>query len=268
MDYLTLNNKVKIPQLGFGTWKLKPLGEAKKATKYALEVGYRHIDTAHIYLNEHSVGKAIAESGIARKDIFITTKLWNWDQKHAHRAFDESLKKLGVEYIDLYLMHYPVTETRLQAWKDMEEIYKSGRAKAIGVSNFAIRHLEQLLKNSQVVPAINQVELHPFLYQKELMGYCKSKDIAVEAYSPLVHGERMDNPVISEIANKHKKTNAQVLLRWNLQHGNIVIPKSKTPGRIKENFEVFDFELAKEEMLKLNGLNEGLIVFWDTEKTP
>ena len=265
---VNLNNKVKIPSLGFGTWKLKPPVEARNAVEVALKTGYRHIDTARIYLNEGSVGKAIKDSGIARKDLFITTKLWNASHKHAEKAFENSLKRLGVDYVDLYLIHFPVSGTRLEAWKTLESIYKSGRARAIGVSNFTIRHLEELLSVSAVVPAVNQVEFHPFLYQKDLLDFCKLHRIILEAYSPLVHGERMENAVITQVAKHHKKTNAQVLIKWSLQHGNVVIPKSKTPSRIKENFEVFDFKLSASEMTRLNGLNEGLRTCWDPTNVP
>ena len=268
MQTVTLNNGIKIPQLGFGTWKLKPTIEAKRAVSTALEVGYRHIDTARIYLNEGSVGKAIATSKIDRTKIFLTTKLWNTDQKDPKQAFEKSLERLNMDYVDLYLMHYPVTETRLKAWKEMEKIYESGRARSIGVSNFTIKHLKELMKSCNVVPAVNQVEFHPFLFQKELMDFCHKNNIALDAYSPLVHGKKMFVPTITEIAQSHLKTDAQVMLRWNVQHGNIVIPKSKTPSRIQENFNIFDFKLTDEEMATIDGLNENLRTCWDPTDMP
>lgn len=264
---IKLNNGVSIPQLGFGTWQLH-WPNSYQAVAEAIKIGYRHIDTAHIYLNEKSVGKAIASSGIPRKDIFVVTKLWNGDQDHVVKAFDESLNKLGLDYIDLYLIHYPVTATRLAAWHDMEKLLESGRVKAIGVSNFTIKHLEELISNSHVVPAVNQVEFHPYLYQKDLLEFCNDKGIALEAYSPLAHGERIENSVIEDIAKNHNKSNAQVLIRWSLQHGNIVIPKSKNKDRIKENFDVFDFKLNPKEMSAINALNENLRTCWDPTNTP
>ncbi|MEI7838851.1 MAG: aldo/keto reductase [bacterium] len=267
MEYKELNSKNNIPALGFGTWQLKPIKEAYNSVASALEKGYRHIDTAHIYFNEGSVGKAIQDSKIKREDIFITTKLWNWDHKKVEEAYQKSLKKLKVGYIDLYLIHFPVSKTRIDAWKAMETIYKEKRVKSIGVSNFTIKHLEELMSKTDIVPAVNQVEFHPFLYQKDLLDFCNKHGIALEAYSPLSHGKRLDDHTLQDIASAHKKTVAQVMIRWSLQHGNIVIPKSRNPGRIKQNFEVFDFELSEIEMTSINSLNENYRTCWDPTDT-
>jgi len=260
-----LNNGVQMPVVGLGVWKIKPSFVAKRVVKDALRVGYRHIDTARIYLNEKGVGKAIRESGVPREEIFLTTKLWNADQGYdnALKAFDKSLVRLGLDYVDLYLMHWPVTGKRLDSWRAIEEIYKSGKAKAIGVSNFTIRHLKELLANCKIVPAVNQVEFHPFLFQRDLMDYCNKRGIALEAYSPLAHGKFMNHPTISELARKYKKSNAQVMLRWNVQHGNIVIPKSTSVERLKENLDLFDFEINNDDMQSINDLNQNLRTCWD-----
>jgi methylglyoxal/glyoxal reductase len=268
MDYKLLNSKNKIPTLGFGTWQLKPIKEAYNATLAALDIGYKHIDTAHIYFNEGSVGNAIADSKLKREDIFIATKLWNWDHHKVEQAYEKSLKKLKVDYVDLYLMHFPVSRTRIDAWKAMETIYKEKRVKSIGVSNFTIRHLEELMSKTEIIPAVNQVEFHPFLYQKDLLEFCNKHGIALEAYSPLSHGKRLDDHTLSDIANAHKKTVPQIMIKWSLQHGNIVIPKSRNPERIKQNFEVFDFELSEIEMNTINNLNENYRTCWDPTNTP
>jgi diketogulonate reductase-like aldo/keto reductase len=269
---IKLNTGAKMPQLGFGTWKMSSDSEAKKSVLAALQTGYRLIDTAKIYGNENGVGEAIAESGVPRAEIFVTTKLWNDDQGHdsAFAAFDESLQKLGLDYLDLYLIHWPATDRRQESWKALEEIYKSGRARAIGVSNYTIRHLDELLENSEVVPAVNQVEFHPFIYrnQKELLEYAKSKDIVIEAYSPLARAKDMSNPVLNAVAQRHAKTPAQIMLRWAIQHGTVPLPKSSNPDRIKENFKVFDFELADEEMKTINELSSGKRVTWDPTDLP
>lgn len=264
----TLNNGVKMPVIGLGVWKVKPSFIAERVVKDAISAGYRHIDTARIYLNEKGVGKAIKNSPVPREQLFITTKLWNDDQGYesALRAFDDSLKRLGLDYVDLYLLHWPVTGKRLDSWRALEEIYAGGRAKAIGVSNFTIAHLDELIKSSKVVPAVNQVEFHPFLFQKDLMDFCNKHGIALEAYSPLAHGERMDQPVISALAAKYKKTNAQVMLRWSVQRGNIVIPKTTHKERMTENLDIFDFEINDKDMKSLDGLNENYRTCWNPEE--
>jgi diketogulonate reductase-like aldo/keto reductase len=263
---VTLNNGTKIPVLGLGTWKSTGK-ECENAVLYALNVGYRHIDTAAAYDNEISVGNAIKKSAIPRKDIFITTKLWNDDHGNVEKAFNESLKKLQVDYVDLYLMHFPVPE-RNDSWKVMEKIYREGKAKAIGVSNFTIRHLKQLLENADVIPAVNQVEFHPYLYQKELLDFCNKNKIKVEAYSPLTHGHKIEDPKLGEIAAEYNKTPAQILIRWGLQHNLIVLPKSLSKERIIENSSVFDFNIIEKDMKKLDSFNEGLRTCWDPTNAP
>ncbi len=261
----TLNNGIKIPILGLGTWDLNG-DTAVKAVKWAVEAGYRLIDTAQMYGNESAIGKAIKEVNIDREDLFITSKVWesNFGPKSTIRAFERSLEKLGLSYLDLYLIHWP-QNNRMEAWKTLEKIYEEGKVRAIGVSNYTIRHLEELFEKSNLVPAVNQVEFSPFLYQKELLSYCKKKDIRVEAYSPLTRTRKFDNPILKEISTHHDKTPAQVLIRWGLQHGIVEIPKSSSKIHIIENSEVFDFELDDVEMAKLNDLDEGFRVTYDPE---
>jgi len=253
----TLHNGVKIPQLGFGVFKVENGSQTVQSVKKALEVGYRSIDTAAIYQNEEGVGQAIRESGIPREDIFVTSKVWNTDQGYESTlaAFDASLKRLGLDYLDLYLIHWPGKDKYVDTWRALETLYKEGKVRAIGVSNFHIHHLENLLKSSEVKPVINQIELHPRLTQVEIREFCQKHDIQVEAWSPLGRGVLLDNPTIGEIAKKHGKTSAQVIIRWHLQHGIVVIPKSVTPARIEENAQVFDFELSVEEMKEIDGLH-------------
>jgi diketogulonate reductase-like aldo/keto reductase len=269
---IKLNTGAKMSQLGFGTWKLSNGREARNAVVEAIKIGYRLIDTAHIYGNEKSVGQAIAESEVPREELFITTKLWNGDQGYdkALKAFDESLEKLGLEYLDLYLIHWPATDKRAESWKALQEIYKSGRAKAIGVSNYTVNHLEELLAESDVVPAVNQVEFHPFLYaqQKELLEFCHKKGIVFEAYSPLARTHGMDNTILHAVAERHAKTPAQVMLRWAIQHNTVPIPKSSNPERIRENFKIFNFELSDEEMKTIDRLSTGEHMTWDPTDLP
>lgn len=241
-----LNDGNHIPQLGYGVWQVGN-DEAVTAVSEALKVGYRHIDTAAIYGNEEGTGKALNESGIARSDIYLTTKLWNKEQGYEStlKAFDESLRKLGTDYVDLYLIHWPLPSKDLfmDTWRAFIKIKEEGRAKSIGVSNFQTADLERILKESDVVPVINQIELHPQFQQDELRLFHSKHDIATEAWSPLGQGTILENPTLKTIAEKHGKSVAQVILRWHIETGNIVIPKSVTPARIKENFEVFDFSL-------------------------
>lgn len=259
---ITLNNGVAIPQVGLGVWQAEEGAEVEAAVSSALETGYRLIDTAAIYGNEAGVGRAIKASGLPREEVFITTKLWNAHHAHddALRAFDESLAKLGCDTIDLYLIHWPLPMDGLftQAWKAMEKLLASGRARAIGVSNFKPRHLDTLLNEAGIVPAVNQIELHPMLQQKETRDYCSARGIEVESYSPLMRaGEALENPVIAGLARRHNKTPAQVILRWHIQSGLIVIPKSVRAERIAENFALFDFELSADEVSQIDALDAG-----------
>lgn len=267
-----LNNSVSMPGIGFGTWQLAQGDEAESAVACALRVGYRLIDTAKIYGNEESVGRAIAGSGVPREEIFVTTKLWNSDQgfDSALKAFDESLARLGLDYIDLYLIHWPATDKRLDSWRALSEIYKQGRAKAIGVSNFTVRHLEELLDSSDVVPALNQIEFHPFIYkeQAELLDFCREHGILVEAYSPLAHAHGIDNRLFLDLAEKYHRSPAQIMLRWAIEKGTVPIPKSGHPGRIEENFEVFDFELDPGDVELIDKIKHGARTTWDPTDMP
>jgi diketogulonate reductase-like aldo/keto reductase len=265
-----LNNKVRMPVLGLGVYQTPPGKTTQNAVKSAIRVGYRHIDTARIYGNEADVGQAVSHSGVPREELFLTTKLWNSDQGYDStlRACEASLKRLGLNYLDLYLIHFPVPELRRESWKAMEKLQQNGKVRAIGVSNFTINHLEELLEGHGVIPAVNQVEFHPFLYQKELLDYCQSKKVQVEAYSPLARGERFKHPRILSLAKKYSKTPAQLMIRWSLQHGLVVIPKSVREERIRENSQVFDFEISSEAMKSLDSLDEDLRLNWDPTNVP
>ncbi|MFD7296306.1 aldo/keto reductase [Streptomyces sp. NPDC059897] len=258
---VTLNNGVKIPQLGFGVFQV-PDDETTAAVTAALEAGYRSIDTAAIYGNETGVGRALAASGIAREDLFITTKLWNADQGYdaTLAAFDASLEKLGLDYVDLYLIHWPTPERDLyrETWKAIEKLVADGRIRAAGVSNFQPAHLQRLVDGSDLVPAVNQVELHPGLQQSELRAVHADLGIATEAWSPLAQGAVLGDEAITTIAARHGKSPAQVVLRWHLQLGNVVIPKSVTPARIRENLDVFDFTLTDDELASIATLDRDL----------
>ncbi len=267
---LTLNNGVKIPVLGLGTY-LSSEGEGtKRAILEALAAGYRHFDTATLYRNERTIGAAIRESGVDREDIFITTKLWNDDHGYdsTFAAFDASLGRLGLDYVDLYLIHFPVQKLRLESWRALENLLDKGKCRAIGVSNYMQWHLEELLDNSTVTPAVNQVEFHPFLYQKDLLDFCHSRNIQLEAYSPLTKGRRLSDQRLIAMGENYQKTVAQILIRWSLQHNLVVIPKSSNPERIRENAEVFDFSISKEDMKSLNRLHENFRSSWDPSRTP
>jgi methylglyoxal/glyoxal reductase len=258
-DTVKLANGVEMPRLGLGVWKAKDGEEVQNAVKAAIQTGYRLIDTAAVYKNEEGVGKAIKESGVSREDLFITTKVWNDDQGYEStlQAFEESRKKLGLEYIDLYLIHWPVKGKYKETWKALEKLYEDGLVKAIGVSNFQVHHLKDLLADAKVKPVVNQVEFHPYLTQKELLAYCNEENIQLEAWSPLMQGEVVRVDVIKELAEKYGKTPAQIVLRWDLQHGVVTIPKSVKEHRIRENADVFDFELSQEDMDKLDALNKN-----------
>ncbi|NGN62834.1 aldo/keto reductase [Streptomyces sp. A7024] len=255
---ITLNNGVKIPQLGFGTYQI-PAEDVREATLAALQTGYRHIDTAEMYGNEKEVGQAVQESGLDRADVFVTSKLHN--AAHAYddalRAFDGTMADLGLDYLDLFLVHWPLPGVGdfVETWKAMEEIYRSGRVKSIGVSNFQPHHLRRLLDNSVVVPAVNQIEVHPYLTQETVRAFNAEHGIATEAWSPIARGKVLSDPAITRIAERTGKTPAQVTLRWHLQRGDIVFPKSATPHRIQENADLFDFDLTESDIGEISALN-------------
>jgi 2,5-diketo-D-gluconate reductase A len=256
---LSLNSGATIPQVGFGVFKVDP-AESESIVSDALELGYRHIDTAAIYGNEEGVGRAIAASGIPREDLYITTKLWNSDQgtKPAHDAIDLSLEKLGLESVDLYLIHWPTPRRDLyrESWKALQQIQADGKATSIGVSNFLVEHLENILADGGTVPAVNQIELHPALQQREVVDFSRSHGIQIEAWGPLGQGKYplFDDPSVAAAAAAHGKTPAQVVLRWHLQNGNIVFPKSNSRARIAENLDLFDFELTDAEIAAISAL--------------
>ncbi|CAL2069840.1 MULTISPECIES: aldo/keto reductase [Streptomyces] len=257
---IILNNGVEMPQVGFGVWQV-PDDEAERAVGTALEAGYRSIDTAAAYGNEEGTGRAIAASGLPREEIFVTTKLWNSDQGYdaTLRAFDTSLGKLGLDHLDLYLIHWPLParDMYVDTYKALEKLYADGRVRAIGVSNFLPEHLRRLAEETSVIPAVNQIELHPHLQQHAAREYHAEQGIRTEAWSPLGQGKGLlEVPAIVAIAQKHNRTPAQVVLRWHVQQGTIVIPKSVTPSRIKENIEVFDFSLDAEDLAAIGALNE------------
>ena len=257
---VTLNNGVQIPQLGFGTYKLPP-AETKDLVLTAFDAGYRHVDTAQMYRNEREVGEAVAASGLPRADLFITTKLNNAFHAHddALAAFDRSLEDLALDYVDLFLIHWPLPAVGLytEAWGALEEIYASGRARAIGVSNFQPAHLERVLQTGTVVPAVNQVEVHPYLRQDEVRVYDTVHGIVTEAWSPLGRGTVLKDPVIAVVASRRGVTPAQVVLRWHVQRGDVVFPKSATPARIAENIDVFGFALDDDDMAAIDALHRG-----------
>ena len=265
-----LNNGVKIPRLGLGVYQSPPGRITQRVVKYALKIGYRHIDTAMVYGNETDVGAALRESGLTRGEVFITTKLWNSNQvgyDSTLQACEGSLRRLGLTYIDLYLIHWPAQgiSNSIEIWRAMVHLLREGKSRAIGVSNYTIDDLKEILQDSDFVPAVNQVEFHPFLYQKDLLSFCEKNSIQLEAYSPLTRGKRLNHPTVLAVAKKYgNKTPAQVMIRWSLQHNLVVIPKSVHENRILENSQVFDFELRAEDMKLLESLNENLqTVFLD-----
>lgn len=255
---ITLNNGVQIPQLGFGTALIsEDEGKTVDVILQAIEAGYRHLDTATVYYNEAAVGKAVKQSGIPREEFFITTKLWNEDirQGRMAEAFEESLEKLQMDYVDLYMVHWPIHNKYVKSWKTLEKIYADQRARAIGVSNFSIRQLEDLRMTSEIVPAVNQCEFHPRFMRNELREYCRKHGIAFEAFKPLGQGAYVNDPVLQRIAEKNGKSFAQALIRWHLQHGIIAIPKSAHEKYIRANMDVFDFELDSQEMAEIDAMN-------------
>jgi methylglyoxal/glyoxal reductase len=257
-DTTTLHNGVKMPWFGLGVFKVQEGSEVVESVKAALRNGYKSIDTAAVYKNEEGVGQAIKEAGIPREELFITTKVWNADQGYETtlQAFEASMDKLGLDYLDLYLIHWPVAGKYKETWKALEKLYKDGRVRAIGVSNFHVHHLKDLMADAEIKPMVNQVEYHPHLAQTELLQFCKAEGIQMEAWSPLKQGELLSEPTIVEIAEKHEKSPAQVILRWDLQNEVVTIPKSIKEHRIIQNADIFDFELTAEDMDRLNSLNK------------
>ncbi|GGD90856.1 aldo/keto reductase [Paenibacillus nasutitermitis] len=259
----TLHNGIQMPWFGLGVFKVEEGAELVNAVRTAIVNGYRSIDTAAIYGNEQGVGQGIreglAETGLTREDIFVTSKVWNADHGYdaARAAYETSLNKLGLDYLDLYLIHWPVKGKYKETWRALESLYREGRVKAIGVSNFQIHHLDDLMGDAQVKPMVNQVELHPYLIQEDLLAYSKRQGIQLEAWSPLMQGQLLDHPLLQEIAGKHEKSVAQIILRWDLQRGIVTIPKSTKEHRISGNADVFDFELTDSEMARISGLNQN-----------
>jgi len=260
-----LSDGNRMPWVGLGVYRIAAGKPCLRAVTHALSVGYRHIDTAAFYGNEEDVGRAVRESGVPRSDIFVVTKLWNSDQGYASaiKACHASLAKLGLDYVDLYLIHWPETGKRLDSWRALVELNKQGKCRSIGVSNYTIAHLRELMANSAVVPAVNQVEFSPFLYQRELLEFCRAHEIQLEAYCPLTRGEKLKDSVVTGIARRYGKTPAQVLLRWALQHEVVVIPKSGRTERISENAGLFDFNLDARAMTALDALNADFRTCWD-----
>jgi diketogulonate reductase-like aldo/keto reductase len=258
-DTVSLHNGLKMPAIGLGVYKMDDHKETVEAVYSAISCGYRAVDTASLYKNEEAVGEGIRASGLSRDDIFVTTKVWNTDQGYDQtlKAFEESLTKLKLDKVDLYLVHWPITGKYLDTWKALERLYNEGMVKSIGVSNFQIRHLEDIAAHANEKPVLNQVELHPRLIQEELREYCFNQQIAVEAWSPLGRGKLLTEPTLQNLANKHDKSVAQVILRWHLQNNNIIIPKSVHKDRIIENASLFDFELSKDEMDQIDSLNRN-----------
>ena len=254
-----LANGVEMPYFGLGVFKTLEGTEVENSVKWALESGYRHIDTAAIYKNEKGVGNAVKSSGIPRNELFLTTKVWNENQRNGTvlEGFKESLKLLQTDYVDLYLIHWPVKEKYNKTWKVMEEIYRSGRARAIGVSNFLQHHLEDLISIAEIIPMVNQVECHPYLVQQPLIDFCQSRNIVYEAWSPIMRGKVNDIPLFIELSGKYRKTPVQIVLRWDLQKGVVTIPKSVHKERIKSNADVFDFELSDEDIRRIDALDKN-----------
>jgi diketogulonate reductase-like aldo/keto reductase len=267
---IPLTSGAQIPQVGLGVYQSTPGAATRDAVTAALELGYRHIDTARIYQNEADVGAAIKASSVPRDQVFVTTKLWNDDHGYdeALRALDASLERLGFDYVDLYLIHWPVPDRRRESWRALERAFADGRARAIGVSNYLVQHLRELLGEAKVMPHVNQIELSPFLQRRDTRELCRKHGIVIEAYSPLTRGDRLAHPTVVALARAAGRTPAQVLLRWGIQHGCVVLPKSNRRDRISENAAVFDFALDAKAMATLDGLEEGLAMNWDPADAP
>lgn len=263
----TLNNGIKIPVAGLGVYKMPESESSQKAIEYAISIGYRHIDTARIYNNERVVGNAVNSGIIPREQVFVTSKVWNSDQGYDQtiKAFQASLHKLNLDYLDLYLIHWPVISKRKETWRALETLYNEGKCRAIGVSNYMSHHLEELLGYCKITPAVNQIELHPYIFGNRIdtINKCRQNNILPIAYSPLTKGEKLKEPLLVKMAAKYKKNAAQLLIRWCIQHGFGVIPKSSVTSRIAENIQVFDFEITSEDMEILDHLNAGLATGWD-----
>lgn len=269
IPFVTSDN-ISIPQVGFGLWQNTNPSEFHASFNAAINAGYRHFDSAQIYHNEHLLGEAWRASGLPREEFFLTTKIHiaNFGTKKTPRSFEESLTNLQTEYIDLLLLHFPVTITRKKAWKALEQIKAAGKAKNIGVSNYTIRHLEEMKQYANEMPSVNQVELHVFLQQPELVKYCENHRIILEAYSPLAHGRGMDDATLAAIASKHDTSPAQIMLRWCIEMGFVVLPKSVTPERIHANIDIFGFSLDTEDLAQLKTLDRGLRTCWDPTYVP
>jgi len=269
-SHVILNNGINMPLFGLGVYLAAPGTEVQNAMRQALKLGYRLIDTASMYENEIDVGKVVRENIVPREEIFVTTKLWNSDHGYDRtlKAFYESMDRLGLEKIDLYLIHWPVEGLRKESWRALETLYEEGKCRAIGVSNYLVRHLEELFGYAKVIPAVNQVEFSPFLYQKDLLAFCQQSGIQLEAYSPLTRGKKLKHPLLLKLAQKYQKTPAQILIRWSLEHEIVVIPKSSHPDRIRENAAVFDFQIAAEDMSELDSLNQDYRVSWNPTRVP
>ncbi len=267
---IKLSDGKEVPQVGLGLWKVKDQADFDTSFDAAVADGYRHFDSAQVYGNEHFLGEAWQRSGLNREDIFITTKirLETIAIGRTAQSFEKSLKNLRTDYVDLLLLHFPSIVGRKKAWKELEKIKAEGGAKSIGVSNYTIKHLEEMKLYATEMPVVNQVELHVFLQQPELVDYCRTAGIAIEAYSPLAHGKRMDDPVITDIATKHDKTYAQIMLRWGIENGLIILPKSTTPERVRENIALFDFELYLEDLQRITKLNRNMRTCWDPTHIP
>ncbi len=265
-----LNDGTQMPVLGLGVFQVPNGPVARKTVRYALSVGYRLIDTAALYGNEKAVGEAVRDSGLSREEVFITTKLWNDDQGYESTldAFERSRKALGVSSVDLYLIHWPVSGKRTESWRALLRLQREGKCLSVGVSNYTVSHLRELLRTTEVVPAVNQVEFSPFLFQRELLEFCRGHGIQLEAYAPLTKGRRLGDPTVARLARSHGATPAQVLIRWGLQHDVVEIPKSVQPQRILQNARALEIELSPEEMAMLDGLNEGFRTSWDPSQIP